>query len=276
MMDFLKGNFERLKQEGLKDTFTALEAAFAKYGIDYYLIGARARDLWTDHIDLQGKRTTTDVDFCIYIDDYGQYQQLIADLKDNYGFEQNPKEPYRFHFQGIIDIIPFGGIEEDGEVKLQDPPLTLSVYGTREVAEYATVVEGNFKVITLPGLCIMKLIAFHEKPDTRKKDLEDFHFLLRNYGEIAGEQLFDGATYDDLLEGDYVLEHAAARMLGRQMKAMVATAPQVCAKVLDTLSSKLDGFTQEEVDLMYEVRDTGDKKVELYKMLSEVIKGLGE
>jgi hypothetical protein len=47
-MSFLKKNFDRLKKEGLKETFEVLELAFKKYGIDYYLIGARARDLWTD------------------------------------------------------------------------------------------------------------------------------------------------------------------------------------------------------------------------------------
>ena len=43
-MSFLKKNFELLKNEGLKETFEVLELAFKKYGIDYYLIGARARD----------------------------------------------------------------------------------------------------------------------------------------------------------------------------------------------------------------------------------------
>ena len=49
-MSFLKKNFDRLKNEGLKETFEVLELAFKKYCIDYCLIGARARDLWTDHI----------------------------------------------------------------------------------------------------------------------------------------------------------------------------------------------------------------------------------
>ena len=64
-MSFLQKNFERLKNEGLKETFEVLELAFKKYGIDYYLIGARARDLWTDHIALGEKRTSEDVDFCV-------------------------------------------------------------------------------------------------------------------------------------------------------------------------------------------------------------------
>lgn len=45
-------------------------------GIDYYLTGARARDLWTDHIALGEKRTTEDVYFCIYINEHEQYKTM--------------------------------------------------------------------------------------------------------------------------------------------------------------------------------------------------------
>ena len=95
-MNFLKKNFERLKKEGLKETFEVLELAFKKYGIDYYLIGARARDLWTDHIALADKRTTEDVDFCIYINEHEQYKTLVKDLVETYGFTRDEEEPYRF------------------------------------------------------------------------------------------------------------------------------------------------------------------------------------
>ena len=136
-MSFLKRNFESLKNEGLKKTFEVLELAFKKFGIDYYLIGARARDLWTDHIAIPGKRTTEDVDFCIYINEHEQYKNLIKELITTYGFERDTEEPYRFYFNGTIDLIPFGGIEKNGEVLLENPPTELSVYGTKEVVAHA-------------------------------------------------------------------------------------------------------------------------------------------
>lgn len=271
-MNFLKENFERLKNEGLKETFDVLESAFKKYGIDYYLIGARARDLWTNHIDLKEKRTTEDVDFCIYINEHKQYRNLVADLLSKYGFKRDEKQPYRFYFQGTIDIIPFGGIEKDGEVFLDEPPTELSVSGTKEAVAHAKVVEGNFKVVTLPGLCVLKLIAFNEKPDSRAKDLQDFYFLLENYGEIAGEQLFDGADYEDLVGEDFELSIASAKMLGRQIKNISQGNEDLLNKLKQILNSRLDGFSNEEIDGMYSVRDGKDEKVERFKLVSELLK----
>jgi predicted nucleotidyltransferase len=273
-MNFLKKNFERLKSEGLKETFEALELAFKKYGIDYYLIGARARDLWTDHIALGEKRTTEDVDFCIYINEYEQYKVLVKDLVETYRFTKDDNEPYRFYFNGTIDLIPFGGIEKDGEVSLENPASELSVYGTKEVVAYAEIIEGTFKVITLPGLCVLKLIAFYEKPDIRAKDLEDFYFLLENYGEISGDQLFEGVEHEDLIKDDFELTLASAQLLGRQIKNIALGNEELSNKLNQILVSRLKGFTELEIDSMYQVRDSGDILIERFKLVTAVIKGL--
>ncbi len=271
-MSFLKKNFERLKNEGLKKTFEVLELAFKKYGIDYYLIGARARDLWTDHIALNEKRTTEDVDFCIYINEHDQYKNLVKELIETYGFERDKDQPYRFYFHGTIDLIPFGGIEKNGEVFLENPPTELSVYGTKEAVAHAEIVEGAFKVVTLPGLCVLKLIAFHEKPDRRAKDLEDFYFLLENYGEIAGHQLFEGVEHDDLIRDDFELPIASARLLGRQIKKIILGNSELQGKLNQILSSRLQGFSEKEIDSMYQVRDKGDKAIERFKLVAELLK----
>ncbi len=275
-MSFLQKNFERLKNEGLKETFEVLELAFKKYGIDYYLIGARARDLWTDHIALGEKRTTEDVDFCIYINEHEQYKTLVKDLVETYGFTRDEEEPYRFYFNGTIDLIPFGGIEKDGEVLLENPPTELSVYGTKEAVAYAEIVEGAFKVVTLPGLCVLKLIAFYEKPDRRAKDLEDFYFLLENYGEIGGDQLFEGVVHEDLIKDDFELTLASARLLGRQIKNIASGNQELSIKLNQILVSRLKGFSELEINSMYQVRDSGDTLVERFRLVSEVIKGLND
>ena len=275
-MSFLQKNFERLKNEGLKETFEVLELAFKKYDIDYYLIGARARDLWTDHISLGEKRTTEDVDFCIYINEHEQYTKLVKDLVETYGFTREKEEPYRFYFNGTIDLIPFGGIEKDGEVLLENPPTALSVYGTNEALAYAEIVEGAFKVITLPGLCVLKLIAFYEKPDRRAKDLEDFYFLLVHYGEIAGDQLFEGVEHEDLIKDDFELTLASARLLGRQIKNIALGSQELSIKLNQILVSRLKGFSALEIDSMYHARDSGDALIERFKLVTEVIKGLND
>jgi hypothetical protein len=45
-MKSLQINFDNLRHGLFEDVFAALEGAFREFGIDYYIIGAFARDLW--------------------------------------------------------------------------------------------------------------------------------------------------------------------------------------------------------------------------------------
>ena len=62
MSDSYKISFKQLRQENLKETFASLERALTAINIDFYLIGAIARDAWFVQ---KGVRAlgTKDVDF---------------------------------------------------------------------------------------------------------------------------------------------------------------------------------------------------------------------
>lgn len=172
----------------------------------------------------------------------------------------------------MVDLVPFGGIQENNEVVLYNPTTELSVYGCREVTEDA-IVEGSFKIVTIAGLCILKLIAYSDKPDRRAKDLDDFLFLMNNYHEIAGEELFMG-KHDDLIEGNFEIELAAARMLGRNMKLTLKKNIELEQKIIAILKHQLQGFNDQEIDEMYLVRDTDESLVIKFKRVLETIKGI--
>jgi len=273
MNNIYRTNFEEIKQ-AYKNIFDALERAFRKLDIDFYLIGAQSRDVWVNHLPLD-KRTTRDIDYCVYVNDYITWMSLNEYLISEEGFTRDEQKPYRFYNNGMVDLIPFGGIEQNGEVILHNPTTELSVYGCKEVAEDAVTIEGDFKVITLPGLCIMKLVAFNEKPDIRAKDLDDFLFLLKNYHEIAGEELFEG-QYDDLIEGEFEMQVASARMLGRHMALVVNRNPVLKEKITGILQYRLRGFSDGEIDQMYKVKDRCDEQVICFKLIAEVLKGMNE
>ncbi|MCB9298258.1 MAG: hypothetical protein H6559_34875 [Lewinellaceae bacterium] len=113
-MSSLKINFETLRQGPFKPVFEALEAGFREFGIDYYIIGAFARDLWLeDNKYLPDRRATLDLDLAIYIAEWKQYELLKLFLHEIHGFKPD-KEPYRlFSSEGLIlDLIPFGGVEK--------------------------------------------------------------------------------------------------------------------------------------------------------------------
>lgn len=119
MSNIYRNNFEKIK-EVYKDIFEALERAFKRFDIDYYLIGAQSRDVWTDHLNLV-KRTTRDIDYCVYVGDRNAWNQLNEYLVREEGFTRDEEKPYRFYKGEMVDLIPFGGIEDNGEVTLDNP-----------------------------------------------------------------------------------------------------------------------------------------------------------
>lgn len=273
MMNSYKENFDKIRELN-RPVFAALERALRHLDVDFYLIGAQSRDVWTNHIELKGKRTTADIDYLVYVKDRDTWNTLIQYLLKNEAFTRDKNLPYRFYKEGTIDLIPFGGIEEAGEVLLDEPAMDLSVVGCKEVTELASIAEGDFKIITLPGLCVLKLVAYGEKPDHRAKDYSDFLFLLQNYHAIAGEELFYG-VYDDLIEGDFELVVSAARMLGRQLKPILIINDQLKGKILGVLQAKLSGFSLLAIEQMY-AADKNDNKVLEFKLVAETIKGIND
>ena len=271
MKSIYKTNFEHIRQ-AYAAVFAALERASKQFGVEFCLIGAQARDVWTAHLNA-AKRTTRDIDFTVWLNDQEAWEKLSAYLIAEECFERAAKQPCRFYHQGaIVDIIPFGGIEKDGEVVLHPPTIELSVYGCQEVAEEAVTVKGPFKVVTIPGLCILKLISFDEKPDWRAKDWDDFIFLQTTYADIATKDLFSG-QHDELVEEIAELPLAAARLLGRHMQPIANKNKALKTKIICILQSRLRNFSQAEIDQMYE-REKGDSTIRTWKLISQTIKGL--
>ena len=128
-------------------------------------------------------------------------------------------------------------------------------------------------MITLPGLCVMKLIAYGEKPDQRQKDWDDFVLVLTNYGDIAGEQLFEG-EYDDLITDNFEFPLASARMLGRHLREIVNKNHGLQERIIQTLQNKFQGFSSREIEHMFLVNRNADQQVILLKLISEVLIGI--
>ena len=270
-MNILKDNFDNTIRQTFGETIDALERAFIRFGIDYYLIGAFVRDVWTNHISsIPELRGTLDIDFAVLINRHSDYQELIDYLVKKEGFTSHP-EPYRLisNNKKIVDLLPFGGIEKDGEVLIKGRrPLYLSVLGTKEVADNSKVIEGNFRVITLPGLSILKLIAWSENPG-RTKDLDDFYFIAKYYSEIAADDLYKPENLE-LVEQCIEFRFAGARLLGREMALITQKSQSLYNIIVDVLNRLLKGFTHLEIDEMYNANKYDEFNLRL-KLCSELL-----
>lgn len=275
-MSTLKDNFDNTIRNTFGETIDALERTFNSFGIDYYLIGAFVRDVWTNHINtIPELRATLDIDFAVLINRHSDYQELIDYLVKNEGFTSHP-EPYRLisNSKKIVDLLPFGGIEKDNEVLIKGrKPIYLSVLGTKEVTETAQVIEGNFRVITLPGLSILKLVAWSENLG-RVKDLEDFFFIAKFYSEIATEDLYKSDNIE-LVEHCSEFRFAGARLLGREMALIAQKSPLLYNKIADILGNQLKGFGHSEIDDMYEANKHDELSLKL-KLVKELLEEYGK
>jgi predicted nucleotidyltransferase len=68
----------------VKEVISVLNRAFTEFGIDFYLIGAKARDYWFDANKIPIIRGTYDIDFAVLVPDIQHFENLKIKLKENF------------------------------------------------------------------------------------------------------------------------------------------------------------------------------------------------
>ena len=224
-------NLNNVREGELKDLLDALEEAFAATGIDYYIIGALARDVWY----ARGNKTfrqTKDVDLAILVGSQEDYNAVKEYLSEKKGFTATKNNSFVLHTPaGVqVDILPFGEIEINDGVTIAGTGLSnIKVNGFMEVYQSGTekveMQTGHeFKIATLPAIVLLKLIAFDDRPEMRTKDARDIANIMTHYFELQADLIYNEHT--DLFTEDaneQSLEAIAAIVIGREISKIVAS-----------------------------------------------------
>jgi len=194
--------------------------------LNFLMVGATARDIVMEHLyNIRAPRMTKDIDIAVCVANWEEYTALTEGLLATGRFHKRAQKQ-RYDFDGTrIDIIPFGDISGPDN-KISWPPdhdTIMSTVGFNDIYENALTVRLNtepvldIKVPTIPGLAIMKLLAWSEAFPNRKKDAEDLLFIMRTY-QLAGieDRLYDQEA-SLLVEEEFDNERAGIRLLGRDM-----------------------------------------------------------
>lgn len=214
------------------DTFQALQkiaATAAKLQIPFLLVGALARDMLLGHVrDMSKERRTMDVDIGILIGSWAEFSKF-CDAMTARDFERYPAMAHRFRSDHnvIIDVIPFGGLT-DAQGFIAWPPddnPVMSVIGFDDALQHCLQMEiasGQFvNVVSLPGLTLLKLLAWNDRRYDSAKDAQDLALLLRLHGDYAQDRLFDSEL--ELMEHHgFDMELAGAELLGLDIGAMAS------------------------------------------------------
>jgi predicted nucleotidyltransferase len=207
----------------------ALEQVLRRFEIDFYIVGAVARDIRMG--GFAHTRKTNDVDIAIRVGDEEEYNALKAALIATGNFTAHDTEAIKLYYKQAIelDLLPFGEIEGiNREITLHEPRLfSINMPGFSEAFPFTDVVKlediGGLKVCSLEGLVLLKLIAYDDRPE-RTKDVSDIDHMLQYFFEINEDNIYDDhydlMTLYDEKERDY-LQMVGAHVVGRKLKKII-------------------------------------------------------
>jgi predicted nucleotidyltransferase len=193
-----------------------------KCDTNYFLAGATAREIMLRHVFGRGPgRRTLDVDFGIAVESWEQFESLKSALINQADFVSHPKQRQRLTNPAnsvVVDLIPFGGIERDGNIFW--PPeedIVMRVTGFKDAFAGAVSVrlapDLIIPVVSLSLLLVLKLFAWVDRKGERR-DAEDIHTLLKQYGDAGNEDRLYGEHLEILEAERFDFESAGAVLLG--------------------------------------------------------------
>jgi predicted nucleotidyltransferase len=276
-----KINYNQLSQQPeITEMLYALERGLDKFGIDFYLVGAVARNVWMTGINnIAPRRTTGDIDFAVLINDKGVYEALKTYLIITEGFQPYKGNEYVLIWKENleVDLLPFGAIDDE-DAKFNSNGLgstSISLQGFSEIYNDGLPtldLEGKhqFKFCTLPGIVLLKLIAWDDRPESRRDDIKDISDILNHFFDMNDNEIFE--NHHDLFEKEEAsLKHIAARVMGREMSKIAKKNELLFSRIVGILDSNtLVSQNSDMAKIMVEYYDnTIDDNVQLLKYLRQ-------
>ncbi|WP_103027171.1 nucleotidyl transferase AbiEii/AbiGii toxin family protein [Salinibacter altiplanensis] len=235
----------------VKPILVSLHKACRELGIDFYIIGALARNIhlrYEDDIDVP--RQTRDVDVAAAVEGWGMYEALKDHLIEDYGFTDDDQKQRVCSPGGVdLDLVPFGGIE-DSSGRIRFPPderPEMTVLGLEEARRTTVSLEldneVSVEVVSLPALGMLKLIAWDERPRERVRDAQDLCFIMRQYFDAYLDTILN--EHADLFdEEDFSRPLTSARAYGREMASLLMKSEILRSHIIRMLERETEDVYQ--------------------------------
>jgi predicted nucleotidyltransferase len=240
-------SYKELGTPYFKETFELLDEVFRERQIPYYLIGANAIALLLLKDGIKPSRGTRDIDFAVMISSRSEYKEFSDELNKK-GFEK-VAAPWTFRhpkFDTVIDVLPFGEIEETYTENFDHRTTDLHVLGFKEVLSDSAQIwvdETLVNIPTLPGFILLKLTAWSDRPEDRGNDLGDILSIISSYYDSHWDFILDDhGELLDLLgdEGKDDERLVAARVLGREAAAYLQKSERLRERILEVLDKNIN------------------------------------
>jgi predicted nucleotidyltransferase len=268
----------------LREVLETLQNTFDNLQIDFFIIGAVARDIWYAESGRTSRRTK-DIDFAVFVGNRNEYEVIKQHLREKEGYRDTRGNSFVLLTpRGTqVDILPFGGIENDGESQNSGQGLTnIRVEGMHEVFEAGTKpvtasTGREFQVASLPAIILLKLIAYDDRPEERQKDARDIANILESYFELQSNLIYD--YHNDLFavgeaeQEQLVLEEVAAKVVGREIKKIIHANDLLLHRV-QTIIARLRAEGEDGAFVRAMTAETGRPAREVIDWLEKLAEGL--
>ncbi|MEO1258854.1 MAG: nucleotidyl transferase AbiEii/AbiGii toxin family protein [Bacteroidota bacterium] len=233
------------------EILNAIIPVFKKLKIDYFVVGAFARDvelLAKGHTDPPARKTR-DLDLAVMLSSEDEFGRLKEKLTEIDGFEVHSTEPIKLIYDNRyeLDLLPFGEIEnEKGQVELKaKKTFTLDMPGFAEVYGSTNTIKTDqgfdIKVCSLPGVVLLKLIAWDDRKH-RAKDIQDIEYIIRNLYLLEIDEIIE--TDDDLIDlfqdqNRNFNEYVTSRYIGRKIGTLIKGSEKIQSRVRAILTKNI-------------------------------------
>ncbi len=222
--------------------------------IPFFLVGAKAREFLLEYWhEIRPSRATLDIDFGIQVPGWNKFEELKKGLVSTGDF-QAAREIDRLYYlknRIYIDLIPFGPIEGHGR-EISWPPnkdIVMNVLGFEDSFNNSQTVllrqepRLEIRIVTLPGLAMMKLLSWNDGYPNRARDASDLKIIMYSYTDAGNvERIFDELiefNNSDLC--DYVA--AGSILLGQDMsKIMSDETRKIVVEILERETAELGNY----------------------------------
>lgn len=213
--------YKELAIPHFSEVFILIDEVMRKHAVPYCLIGASAIALELLKSDIKPSRGTKDIDFAIMLSSIKEYETIGKALEEK-GFRK-AKAPWTYLYEKddvVIDLLPFGQIQENDTEDFNRRNSDLHIIGFEEVLEKPSripIEEKWVDIPPLPGMVLLKLIAWNDRPEERENDLADILKIIEHYYDIEFDRIVE--EHFDMLDTDELDERTvAAEVLGREAR----------------------------------------------------------
>ncbi|MDZ7718420.1 MAG: nucleotidyl transferase AbiEii/AbiGii toxin family protein [Balneolaceae bacterium] len=272
-------SYKELAIPYFKEVFDIIDEVLTAHDIPYYLIGVNAISLELLKKGTKPARGTKDIDFAIMVSALDEYEEISDSIQDQ-GFTK-AEAAWRFHhkeFDIVVDLLPFGEIEESETIGFSDRTTDLHVLGFKEVMDDATEVnigETKVRIPPLPGMVILKLVAWSDRPEVRNNDLYDILRVIEHYNDLEYENNLK-YHYDIIEEMEEFDEHRfSSRILGRKVKPYLDKSPVLKQRIESVLEKNTADASTSEIARNW-AREKGWNLEYCITLLNDFKAGIGD